>query len=543
MATGSSARLTGKWCPQSRSAARLEPRGPSLWNQSCRTRWMMAGNGSEPPSSWLPSLVHCFSQRSRFCRSGRGLIRQTRYQLPDPTRLTFDPGFQTEPTFSHDGRSIAYTSNKSGNFDIWQQPLAGGNAIPVTTDPAQDWQPDWSPDGSRIAFRSERGGGGIFVVPTTGGYEQRITEFGYRPRWSPDGSRILFRTRWFDRAGLLYLVGSKGGTTRPFHIPDAYSEKTLNSVDLEGADGWHPDGRVSLLDQPTGVVRLFTFNADDGATSRFSVDEAVQKRFRELQLTIASGEDMAWAPDGTGLYFVGISKTVRSVWMLIVDPRSLAITGGPHRLTTDTGPTSDIALSSDGLRIAYVASTLNARVWLYALDASGRRIVGAPQAVTPAEMLANTADLTLDGTKLLYRVTRHGSRTGVELRSAGHSRRPRSAARLQRHGEWRNARRSSMVGGWQAYRLQLRRPRANPLSGQRPGSVDHTVRRADRKGPSADIRVSAAAVELGIRGRYRMVARWPFHNFVEPSIQARAMDDCARPRSRRHRERKPRLRS
>ena len=252
--------------------------------------------------------------------------------VPDPTRLTFDPGFQTEPTFSHDGRSIAYTSNKSGNFDIWQQPLAGGNAVPVTTDPAQDWQPDWSPDGSRIAFRSERGGGGIFVVPTTGGYEQRITEFGYRPRWSPDGSRILFRTRWFDRAGLLYLVGSKGGTTRPFHIPDAYSEKTLNSVDLEGADGWHPDGRVSLLDQPTGVVRLFTFNADDGATSRFSVDEAVQKRFRELQLTIASGEDMAWAPDGTGLYFVGISKSCTKR----VDAHRRSKVVGHHRRTSSS---------------------------------------------------------------------------------------------------------------------------------------------------------------------------------------------------------------
>ena len=215
--------------------------------------------------------------------------------------------------------------------------------------------------------------------------------------------------------------------------------------------------------------------------------------------------------------------------MVTVDPATLAITGGPHRLTTDTGPTSDMALSRDGLRIAYVAAAPNARVWLYALEASGRRIVGAPQAVTPAEMLANVADLTLDGTKLLYQVTRQGSRAGVELRTLGIPEAALSAARVQRRGEWRNAQRSSMVAGWQTCRLQPRRPRAGALSRQWPGSVDQTVRRADRKGPSADIRVSAAAVELGVRGRYRMVAKWPFHHFVEPSLQARAMDDRARP--------------
>ncbi len=40
-------------------------------------------------------------------------------------RLTFDAGLQNEPTWSPDGRFIAYSSDKSGNFDIWVQPLAG----------------------------------------------------------------------------------------------------------------------------------------------------------------------------------------------------------------------------------------------------------------------------------------------------------------------------------------------------------------------------------------------------------------------------------
>lgn len=76
------------------------------------------------------------------------------------SRLTFDPGLQSEPTWSPDGRFIAYSSDRSGNFDIWVKPVGGGDPVQVTHSPAHDYQPDWSPNGSNIVFRSEREGGG-----------------------------------------------------------------------------------------------------------------------------------------------------------------------------------------------------------------------------------------------------------------------------------------------------------------------------------------------------------------------------------------------
>jgi Tol biopolymer transport system component len=51
-------------------------------------------------------------------RTGRRIARRL-------TRITFDPGLQTDPTFSPNGKYIAYASNKAGNFDIWMQPLDG----------------------------------------------------------------------------------------------------------------------------------------------------------------------------------------------------------------------------------------------------------------------------------------------------------------------------------------------------------------------------------------------------------------------------------
>jgi hypothetical protein len=135
------------------------------------------------------------------------------------TRVTFDDGLQAQPTWSPDGKFIAYSSNQSGNFDIWVQPLGGGRAVQVTSNSANDWQPAWSPDGNNIAFRSEREGGGIFLVPALGGREQKLSDFGYSPQWRPDGSSVLVVLRpVFENASNVvqhaYLLALTGAAPR-----------------------------------------------------------------------------------------------------------------------------------------------------------------------------------------------------------------------------------------------------------------------------------------------------------------------------------------
>src|SRR5262245_33547816 len=77
------------------------------------------------------------------------------------------PGRQ--PGVVSDGRFLAYSSDRSGNFDIWVQPVAEGSPIQVTSETSPDTQPTWSPDSKSIAFRSHRDDGGIFIVSVTGG--------------------------------------------------------------------------------------------------------------------------------------------------------------------------------------------------------------------------------------------------------------------------------------------------------------------------------------------------------------------------------------
>jgi eukaryotic-like serine/threonine-protein kinase len=176
------------------------------------------------------------------------------------TRLTFGTGLHTDVTFSPDGRFIAYASDRAGNFDIWVQPVAGGDAVQITRSPADDTQPDWSPDGSTLVFRSEREGGGLFAVPSLGGIERHLTSFGAVPSWSSDGREISFvagigpgDSEWPLR---LYVVSGEGGSPR----------EMLREFLTNGRWYWigrHPDGRISVLGRHRQLgPALFTMATD-----------------------------------------------------------------------------------------------------------------------------------------------------------------------------------------------------------------------------------------------------------------------------------------
>jgi Tol biopolymer transport system component len=63
----------------------------------------------------------------------------------------------------------------------------------LTRNPAVDADPTWSPDGRRIAFESKRGGNfDIYVMNADGSGQRRLTQSGGDPAWSPDGRRIAF---------------------------------------------------------------------------------------------------------------------------------------------------------------------------------------------------------------------------------------------------------------------------------------------------------------------------------------------------------------
>ena len=73
-------------------------------------------------------------------------------------QLTDNPAGDWYPTWSPDGGSLAFASNRNGNWDIFVMRSDGTEIKQLTDSPDADLEPVWSPDGARLAFASNRDG-------------------------------------------------------------------------------------------------------------------------------------------------------------------------------------------------------------------------------------------------------------------------------------------------------------------------------------------------------------------------------------------------
>ena len=115
---------------------------------------------------------------------------------------------------------IAFSSNRDGNFEIYVMDDDGGNLRRLTNHPDRDFSPSWSPDGKRIAFSSYRAGNWgtleIYVMDADGGNQRRLTKNLHpdgSPSWSPDGERIVFDSSR-DGNSEIYVMDANGGNQR-----------------------------------------------------------------------------------------------------------------------------------------------------------------------------------------------------------------------------------------------------------------------------------------------------------------------------------------
>jgi Tol biopolymer transport system component len=316
-------------------------------------------------------------------------------------QLTFERGLETDPSWSPDGRFVAYASDQSGNFDVWVRSIGEGNSIQVTSSPAHDWQPSWSPDGLSLVFRSERDGGGLFVVPALGGSERKLCGFGYRPRWSPDGSQVLFYNSAYTGAvkSKAYVINSTGGTPR-----DALNDFALQFVSALLV-AWHPDSnRLSVWGNHRQAGWSFwTVPLNGGPPLQSQIDPAVQSQLKEVGVRFAN---FLWMPSANGLIFEGESQGVRNLWKVKVDPSTLRWIDGLERITTGAGKDTDIAVSSDGRKLAFSIRSERSRLWTVPFDPIAGKTTGTSQPLTVAGMDALQPGLSPDGKMLVFRKRR-----------------------------------------------------------------------------------------------------------------------------------------
>ncbi len=315
-------------------------------------------------------------------------------------QITRWSGLDSFPAISPDGNSLAYSSDQSGNFEIYVKPLLNdAKEIQITTDGNQNFQPAFSPDAQRLAFHSKRRGG-IWIVPAAGGAARQLTTFGANPTWSPDGKQIAFQS------GALTDLGAVSRTLPPSVLwlvaADGDSEpRQLTQIGApaggHGSPAWSPDGK------------RIAFNVEDLATFGFW---SVQIANRKLQKISSSGFDPVYAPDGTRIAFL----TLHGVWQVRISPGDDQPVGEPSQLADD-GPAQirRLRISADGKKIVYAMMMSKSNLASLALDAKGNA-VGNPAPIVPNAAFRNSFPVfSPDGSRFGYVSWQTGSRGMIWL--------------------------------------------------------------------------------------------------------------------------------
>ena len=252
--------------------------------------------------------------------------RTTDAVLGPPQQLTAGAGWQAEPSVAPDGSLVAYTSNESGNADIWLLDMNGGSAARLTDDPKVDRSPDWFPDGSALAFVSDRGGKpSIWKVSRLGGAPSLIVEDAEDPAVSPDGLSVAFVR--LDASGFYRIH------VAPFASPDSVNVLTTEQTGLwhHRKPAWSPDGRTIAY---YAARDLWAVPVHGGAAQPLTTVDAAEK-------------EPVWSPDGKFIYFSSNREGTRALW------RIPASGGAAIRLTGGQGPERQPSLSRDGRQLVY----------------------------------------------------------------------------------------------------------------------------------------------------------------------------------------------
>ena len=251
------------------------------------------------------------------------------------------PANAVHPAWSPDGKSLAFETDQSGNWDIWTVNRDGSGLKQITRGSSNDRFASWSPDGGTLAYASDRGGNwDVWSMKLDGSGVRQLTKFpglDIAPIWSPDGRRIAFvSSRSMDV--LVWVMDADGS-----HV-----EGMPNIRCGDWVSAWSPDGRsVAAVSSMRGKSDIWLIDTEERVIKQLTQKTESRRDFLP-----------AWSPDGRHIAFVSERDGRRDIWLMDPDgSHERRITRGalgPHELKYNVDQEV-----FDGLSVLYLSWSPN----------------------------------------------------------------------------------------------------------------------------------------------------------------------------------------
>ncbi len=189
------------------------------------------------------------------------------------TPLTVHEAHDMMPIWSNDGKSIAFSSDRYGNFDVFVMPASGGTPVRVTYNSAADYPYDFSKDDKKVLFGSARNVQSnnirfysprlfqnLYSVNVTGGRPVLLSGAGIEnAHYNSQGNQLIFQDRkGYEDAWRKHHTSS---VTRDVWVLDVKTKKYTKISDFEGEDRepvWSSDDKsVYYLSEKNGNQNLY----------------------------------------------------------------------------------------------------------------------------------------------------------------------------------------------------------------------------------------------------------------------------------------------
>jgi Tol biopolymer transport system component len=227
------------------------------------------------------------------------------------------------PVISPDGTQIAFAAVG----DIYLMPI-GGAAVNLTKDAALDTDPSWSPDGSSLVYSSDKDSEQLqlWIRDLKSGQSRKVTNLATQPQgasFSPDGKRVVFfNVDGMWRVAEMSILDLDSGRVTKIH----------DSLPQPGTPTWSPDGkRIALAGIAPMTVRFREGTNQVQTMSASGGDVKWYAPIPMLSIDSRGGGGPVWSPDGTKM--AAIYEGVLAVWPVAASGEPQ---GPPRRVTTES---------------------------------------------------------------------------------------------------------------------------------------------------------------------------------------------------------------